>query len=118
LTPSGTPMDDELRGLVAEANRTIAAEREPARRPGPTERSTRTELRDLGVDLARSALGRAAIDLAQRLDADPTPTDRDVTGLVRELRQVLDALYRRHATGGGELDAFVAGISAAALRDQ
>lgn len=79
------------------------------------ERATRAELGQLGVDLAKSALGRAAVDLAQRLDGEPT--DRDAAGLSRELRQLLDTLHRRHGAVGGDLDAFLAGISAASLGD-
>lgn len=80
------------------------------------ERAVRAELRALGVDLATEVLGRVAVDHAARLD--DRPTDRDATALSRELRQVLGDLYRRHGAEGGDLDAFVAGISAAALRDR
>jgi hypothetical protein len=55
-----------------------------------TERATRVELRGIGVDLAESALGRAAVDLAKRLDA--APGDRAAAMLVRELRLVMGAL--------------------------
>lgn len=69
----------------------------------------------MGVVLAGSTLGRTALDLAARLDA--APTDRDATALSRELRLVLGALHERHdGTGGGELDAFLAGISEPAFR--
>lgn len=69
----------------------------------------------MGADLAVSALARAAIDLAQRLDQNPT--DRDATALSRELRLVLGALHERHdQVAGGELDNFLGSISAPALR--
>jgi uncharacterized protein (DUF2267 family) len=76
-----------------------------------TEQATRAELRVLGVDLACSALGRAAVDLAQRLDADPG--DRAAAMLVRELRLVMGQLHRRQPEDlGSEVDRFLERIAA------
>lgn len=79
------------------------------------EKTTRLKLRELGVDLASSPQGRAAVDLAQRLDLGPT--DRDVIGLVKEQRLVWGMLLDLHTTGGSELDGFIAGISAPSFGD-
>ena len=80
-----------------------------------TERALRAELKALGVSVTASAMARVAVDLAQRLDAGPT--DRDAATLSRELRMVVEALYRRYAhPGGGELDAFLAGVTTTAFR--
>jgi hypothetical protein len=78
------------------------------------ERATRAELRAMNADLASNALARTAVDLAQRLDCEPT--DRDAVLLSRELRLVLTDLHARHDGVGGEIDAFLAGIAAADLR--
>jgi hypothetical protein len=80
-----------------------------------TERATRAELRALGVDLACSALGRAAVDLAKRLDA--APGDRAAAMLARELRLVMGDLHR-HAGGdvGSELERFLGQVSTPAFR--
>jgi hypothetical protein len=76
-----------------------------------TERATRAELRALGVDLAASVLGRAAVDLAERLDAGPG--DRAAAMLVRELRLVMGQLHRRHPEDlGSEVDRFLERIAA------
>jgi hypothetical protein len=80
-----------------------------------TERATRVELRQIGVDLAQSALGRAAVDLAKRLDAGPG--DRAAAMLARELRLVMGDLHRR--SGGdlsGELERFLGQVSTPAFR--
>lgn len=80
-----------------------------------TERATRAELRALGVDLGASALGRAAIDLAKRLDAGPG--DRAAAMLARELRLVMGDLHRRAGGDlGGELERFLGQISTPSLR--
>lgn len=55
-----------------------------------TERALRAQLKAMGVDLRRSPLGVVAVGIARRLDGDPT--DRDATGLSRELRMVLGEL--------------------------
>ena len=78
------------------------------------ERATRAELRALSVPLESSALARTALDLAVRLDSEPT--DRDAVLLSRELRLVLGDLHARHDGVGGEIDAFLRGIAAADLR--
>jgi hypothetical protein len=78
------------------------------------ERATRAELKAMGVELETSALARTAVELAQRLDAGPT--DRDATALSRELRMVLGQLHARHDAAGGELDGFLAGLSAPTFR--
>jgi hypothetical protein len=80
-----------------------------------TERATRAELRGLGVDLDASTLGRAAVDLARRLDAGPG--DRAAAMLVRELRLVLGELQRRAGGDlGGELERFLGQVSTPAFR--
>ena len=76
-----------------------------------TERATRVELRQLGIDLSRSALGRAAVDLARRLDEHPG--DRAAAMLVRELRLVMADLSRRAPDGlGGEVEQYLERIAA------
>jgi hypothetical protein len=80
-----------------------------------TERATRAELRTLGVDPTTSALGRAAVDLAKRLDAGPG--DRAAAMLVRELRLVLGDLRRSQGGDlGSELERFLGQVSTPALR--
>lgn len=79
------------------------------------ERATRAELRALG-GVASSALARVAIDLAQRLDADPG--DRDAVPLARELRLALGELRAvAKEDVGGELERFLARISDTSLGD-
>ncbi len=79
------------------------------------ERSTRAELRTLGVQIASNALGRAAIDLAKRLDAGPG--DRAAAMLVRELRLVVGDLHRRVGGDlGSELERFLGQVSTPAFR--
>jgi hypothetical protein len=80
-----------------------------------TERATRAELRTLGVKLDESALGRAAVDIARRLDA--IPGDRAAAMLVRELRLVMGELHRR--MGGdlsSEMERFLGQVSTPAFR--
>jgi hypothetical protein len=80
-----------------------------------TERACRAELRTLGVDLAASALGRASVDLARRLDAGPG--DRAAAMLARELRLVMGNLQRRAGGDlGGELERFLGHVSTPAFR--
>jgi len=80
-----------------------------------TERATRAELRTLGVQLAASALGRAAVDLGKRLDAGPG--DRAAAMLVRELRLVMGELHRRAGGDlGSELERFLGQIGNPAFR--
>jgi hypothetical protein len=76
-----------------------------------TERATRAELRALGADPARSALARAAVDLARRLDADPG--DRAAAMLVRELRLLMGQLHHRQPEDlGSEVDRYLERIAA------
>jgi hypothetical protein len=77
-----------------------------------TERATRAELRGIGVDLASSALGRAVVDLARRLDA--APEDRAMAMLTRELRLSMAELHRRAGGDhlGSEVDRFLERIAA------
>jgi hypothetical protein len=78
-----------------------------------TEKATRAELRALGADPARSALARAAVNLARRLDTDPPPGDRAAAMLVRELRLVMGDLYRRHPEDlSGEVEQFLERVAA------
>jgi len=80
-----------------------------------TERATRAELRTLGVQLASSTLGRAAVDLAKRLDA--VPGDRAAAMLVRELRLVLGDLRRQQGGDlGSELERFLGQVNTPAFR--
>jgi uncharacterized protein (DUF2267 family) len=75
------------------------------------ERSTRAELRALGVSLRSSSLARSAVELAKRLDAEPADTAAVL--LHRELRQTMDTLHRRvpeEATS--DVEAFLARIAA------
>jgi hypothetical protein len=76
-----------------------------------TERATRAELRALGADPTRSALARAAVDLAERLDEHPG--DRAATMLTRELRLVMGDLHRRHPEDlSGEVEQYLERIAA------
>jgi hypothetical protein len=78
------------------------------------ERSARAELRGLGVQLGSSALGRAAVDLARRLDA--APGDRAAAMLTRELRLVVAQLHRPAAGDPAtEMERFLASISTPAF---
>jgi hypothetical protein len=80
-----------------------------------TERATRAELRTLGADPTRSALARAAVDLAGRLDEHPG--DRAAAMLVRELRLVMGELHRQQGGDlGGELERFLGQVSTPAFR--
>jgi hypothetical protein len=80
-----------------------------------TEKATRAELRALGADPTRSALARAAVDLARRLDTGPG--DRAAAMLCRELRLVMGDLHRRMGGDlGSELERFLHGISTPAFR--
>jgi hypothetical protein len=59
----------------------------------PVTRAAKAELERLGPELAGSTLAAAVLDLAGRLDAEPT--DRDAVDLSRELRIALAELHRR-----------------------
>jgi hypothetical protein len=75
------------------------------------ERTTRAELRELGVSLGSSVGARAAVDLARRMDAEPG--DRSAVMLSRELR-LLMADLRSQVKGDatGDVEAFLARIAA------
>jgi hypothetical protein len=80
-----------------------------------TERAARAELRTLGVQVASNALGRAAVDLARRLDAGPG--DRAAAMLCRELRLVLGELHQRAAGGlDSEVERFLDQVNTPAFR--
>lgn len=66
--------------------------------------AARKEVEALPESLRASTLGAAVLDLAARLDAGPT--DRDATGLARELRLTLASLQAAAAgaTTEGSLD--------------
>jgi hypothetical protein len=72
----------------------------------PVTRAAKAELVRLGFDLASSTLAAAVLDLARRLDAEPT--DRDAVDLARELRMALAELRRQadasKPEGGGIVD--------------
>lgn len=74
-----------------------------------TERATRAELRALGVTPATSALARAVIDVARRLDADPG--DRAAAMLVRELRLSMGALRAQTKGGTHDIEEFLRRVS-------
>ena len=58
----------------------------PRRKIGPQERAVRNELRTLTTELARGAVARAMITLAQEADAGGLSA-RDLAQILRELRQ-------------------------------
>jgi hypothetical protein len=61
-------------------------------------------------------LGRAAVDLAKRLDAEPG--DRAAAMLVRELRLVMSDLRRANQVGlGGEVEQYLERIAAPNVGD-
>jgi hypothetical protein len=79
-----------------------------------TERATRAELRALGADPTASALARAAVDLARRLDE--RPGDRAAAMLVRELRLVMgDLRGQTKDAATHDVEAFLAGVSTPAF---
>jgi hypothetical protein len=81
-----------------------------------TEKAARAELRGLDVNPATSVLGRAAIDLAKRLDA--APGDRAAAMLCRELRLVMGQLHHRQPEDlSGEVDRFLERIAAPDVGD-
>lgn len=72
------------------------------------------ELAGLPEALRESTLAAAVLDLASRLDGDPT--DRDAAALTRELRLVLAELAHRVGGAGSEQEEIVARVRNAALR--
>jgi hypothetical protein len=81
------------------------------------ERALRAELRILPELVASSALARAALVLARRLDEGPG--DDTFVKLHRELRMVTADLYARAASGGdaGEVERFLERIARPPLRN-
>ncbi|HEY2957371.1 MAG TPA: hypothetical protein VGM21_04045 [Actinomycetota bacterium] len=81
------------------------------------ERAARAELRALPAEARSSALAKAVIDLARRLDAGPADTTAVL--LVRELRQATAFLHRRQPEGdlSGEVESFLERIAAPDLGD-
>ncbi len=78
-----------------------------------TEKATRAELRALGADPTRSALARAAVDLARRLDEDPG--DRAAAMLCRELRLMMGDLRTQAKDATDDVEAFLARVSTEAF---
>jgi hypothetical protein len=73
------------------------------------EKAARAEIKALPAELRAGALATAVIELAKRLDAGPA--DREVAGVVRELRLSLVELHRRAGDdGASETETFVAKI--------
>lgn len=60
---------------------------------GTVEKAARAELRALSPELRRSTLAAAVLELAKRLDAEPS--DREAATIARELRLALGDLERR-----------------------
>jgi hypothetical protein len=77
------------------------------------EAAMRAELRNLDVPLRTSALARAAVDLARRLDAEPG--DRSAVMLSRELRIVLADLRTQAKGGAGDVEEFLRRVSTPAF---
>jgi hypothetical protein len=74
------------------------------------ERAARADLRALPAEIATSAVARAVIDLARRLDAGPADTTAVL--LVRELRQAMAFLHHRQPEDlSGEVDRFLERIA-------
>jgi len=65
--------------------------RPPPRRKGEQELATYNELKTMPAALRRSAIAVSALILSRRIDAQDS-TDRDATGLHRELRMHMDDL--------------------------
>ena len=72
---------------------------------GPVEIAAQAELATLPEALRASTLAAGVLNLACRLDAEPS--DRDAVGLARELRMALTDLHRL-AGGDAEQEAIVA----------
>lgn len=79
------------------------------------EEAARAELGALPEALSSSTLAAAAVDLAIRLDSEPS--DRDAAALSRELRMVLADLHRMARGAGIEEEEIVDRVSDAALGD-
>lgn len=80
------------------------------------EKAARADLRALPDEVAASALGRAVIDLARRLDEGPADTAAVL--IVRELRMAMASLQRRQPEDlSGEVDRFLERIAAPDVGD-
>ena len=77
-------------------------------------KAAQAELAALPEALRESTLAATVLDLAGRLDGEPT--DRDAAALARELRLVLAELHRRVGGAGSEQEELVARVRNAALR--
>ena len=78
---------------------------------GTIERALRSEVVKMAADVRGSALAKAALALARRLDSDPADTAAAL--LNRELRMTLTDLYRRAPEGGtDDVERFLARIAA------
>jgi hypothetical protein len=66
--------------------------------------AARSEIKALPAEIARSTLAVAAIELARRLDGEPS--DREAATVARELRLALGELHRLAAAAEpeGEID--------------
>jgi hypothetical protein len=80
------------------------------------ERAARADLRALPAERGRSALSRAVIDLARRLDDGPADTTAVL--LVRELRQAMAFLQHRQPEDlSGEVERFLERVAAPDVGD-
>ena len=79
------------------------------------EAAARAEVAGLPEAVRCSTLAATALDLAIRLDGEPT--DRDAAALSRELRLVWAELHQRVGGAGGEGEEIVARIRTASLGD-
>ena len=79
------------------------------------EQAARSELSGLPEGLRGSTLAATVVDLAIRLDSEPS--DRDAAALSRELRMVLADLHRLARGTGTEEEEIVGRVSDAALGD-
>lgn len=80
----------------------------------PVERALMAELRAMSPDVRLGPLAKVALDLARRLDADPS--DRDAVALSRELRLVRADLRGEVTSGDTEVERFLASIEQPAFR--
>lgn len=75
--------------------------------------AARGELALLSEGMRSSVLAAAVLDLAARLDGEPT--DRDAAALARELRLLLVELHRQVGGAGSEGEAIAGRVRTAAL---
>jgi len=74
--------------------RPLRRPRPPARRKGEQEKAAYDELKTMPPALRKSAIAVSALILARRIDANAS-TDRDATGMHRELRMHMETLADR-----------------------